>query len=223
MARPKKGSWKKIKRLGRYLLRYPRLIWQFEDADVGGVEYVDVFSDSDWAGDKVGRKSTSGGVAMIAGGVIKTWSSTQGTLSLSVGEAEYYALIKAAAEGLGIQSLAKDMGYDLKVRIWVDSTTAKAIAARIGLGKVRHMEVKYLWAQQAMKNKRFEVRKVPGEKNYADIGTKPKSAKEMMELLDKMGARLIQRGGSHQFSRTRRCDGGKAWADFDFEEDSSCE
>ena len=123
MARPKKGSWKKIKRLGRYLLQYPRLIWQFEDADVGAIEYVDVFSDSDWAGDKVERKSTSGGVAMIAGGVIKTWSSTQGTLSLSVGEAEYYALIKAAAEGLGIQSLAKDMGYDLKVRIWVDSTT----------------------------------------------------------------------------------------------------
>ena len=68
---------------------------------------------------------------MVAGGVVKTWSSTQGTLSLSVGEAEYYALIKAAAEGLGNQALAKDMGYDLKVRIWVDSTTAKAIAARL--------------------------------------------------------------------------------------------
>ena len=106
---------------------------------------------------------------MIAGGVIKTWSSSKRTLSLSGGEAEYYALIKAAAEGLWMQSLAKDMGYDLKVRLWVDSTTAKAIAARIGLGKVRHMEVKYLWDQQALRSKRFEIRKVPGEKNYADI------------------------------------------------------
>ena len=219
MARPKKGSWKKIKRLGRYLMQYPRLIWQFEDADVGAIEYVDVFSDSDWAGDKVERKSTSGGVAMIAGGVIKTWSSTQGTLSLSVGEAEYYALIKAAAEGLGIQSLAKDMGYDLKVRIWVDSTTAKAIAARIGLGKVSHMEVKHLWAQQAMMNQEFELRKFLGEKNYADIGAKPKSVKEMMELLDKMGERVVQRRGGHHSSRKRRCDGGEAWADFDIEED----
>jgi hypothetical protein len=173
MASPKKGSWKKIKRLGRYLLQYPRLVWQFVDADVESTEYLDVFSDSDWAGDKMERKSTSGGVAMIAGGVIKTWSSSQRTLSLSVGEAEYYALIKAAAEGLGMQSLAKDMGYDLKVRLWVDSTTAKAIAARIGLGKVRHMEVKYLWAQQALRSKRFEIRKVPGEKNYADIGLEP--------------------------------------------------
>ena len=97
---------------------------------------------------------------MIAGVAVKTWSSTQGTLALSVGEAEYYALIKAAAEGLGLQALAKDMGYEMKVRIWVDSTTAKAIAARLGLGRVRHLEVKYLWAQQALKRKRFEILKV---------------------------------------------------------------
>ena len=96
---------------------------------------------------------------MIAGGVVKTWSSTQATLSLSVGEAEYYAMIKAAAEGFGIQALAKDVGYCFQLRNWADSTTAKAIATRIGLGKVRHMEVKYLWVQQAMKDKRFEVKK----------------------------------------------------------------
>ena len=130
--------------------------------------------------------------------MVKSWSLTQSVIALSSGEAEYYALIKAAAEGLGIQALAKDMGYDLKVRIWVDSTTAKAIVARLGLGKIRRMEVKYLWAQQAMKNKRFEIRKVPGQKNFADIGTKPKSATEMRELMNDMGARLIRRSGDCQ-------------------------
>ena len=99
---------------------------------------------------------------MIAGGVVKTGSSTQGTLALSVGEAEYYALTNAAAEGLGLQALAQDMGYEMKVRIWVDSTTAKAIATRLGLGRVRHMEVMYVWAQQALKRKRFEILKVKG-------------------------------------------------------------
>ena len=213
MAKPKKGSWKKIKRLGRYLLQYPRLIWQFEDADVGAIEYVDVFSDSDWAGDKVERKSTSGGVAMIAGGVIKTWSSTQGTLSLSVGEAEYYALIKAAAEGLGIQSLAKDMGYDLKVRIWVDSTTAKAIAARIGLGKVRHMEVKYLWAQQAHKVGRFDVHKIASEKNPAYINTKPKSGAEMAPKIKSVGGWLMKRAGKNPWETCIAEKFVGSWAD----------
>jgi hypothetical protein len=207
MAKPKKGSWKKVERLGRYLLRYPRLIWQYEDAEVGGVEYIDVFSDSDWAGNKTERKSTSGGVAMIAGGVAKIWSSTQATMSLSVGEAEYYALVKAAAEGLGIQALAKDMAFDFQLGIWVDSATVKAIAARIGLGEVRHMEVKYLWVQQAMKAKQFEVKKVAGEENFAGIGTKPKRCSEMVELVGQMVARLIRRESSHLRTCFRRHEG----------------
>jgi hypothetical protein len=119
------------------------------------------------------------------------------------------------------------MGYDFQLRIWVDSTTAKAIAARIGLGKVRHMEVKYLWVQQAMKAKKFEVKKVAGEKNFADIGTKPKRFSEMVELLDQMGARLIRREGSHlracfrrhEGERKDRREGGEAWADAEDEEE----
>ena len=95
---------------------------------------------------------------------------------MSSGEAEYYALVKAAAEALGIQALAKDLGLEMKIRLWVDSTAAKAIVARIGLGKVRHMEAKYLWAQQAHRDGRLEVRKMSGLVNPADISTKPKSA-----------------------------------------------
>ena len=51
-----------------------------------------------WAGDRHSRKS------------IQHCSSTQGSVALSVGEAEYYALVKGAAEGLGIQALARDLG-----------------------------------------------------------------------------------------------------------------
>ena len=70
---------------------------------------------------------------------MKTWSSTQSVPALSSGEAEYYALVKAAAEALGIQALAKDLGLEMNIRFWADSTAAKAIVVRIGLGKVRHM------------------------------------------------------------------------------------
>ena len=80
------------------------------------------------------------------------------SIALSVGEAEYYALVKAAAEGLGIQSLARDLGIELTLRLWVDSTIgnrlshrlgqgaiASRIGSRIGLGKVRHIFTRYLW------------------------------------------------------------------------------
>ena len=81
---------------------------------------------------------------MIDGGTVKHWSSTQATIALSVGVAEYYALVKAAAEGLAMVALGRDLGYELNLRIWVDSTTATAIVTRLGLGKVCHMEVKFL-------------------------------------------------------------------------------
>ena len=68
-----------------------------------------------------------------------------------MGEAEYYALIKADAEGLGMVFLAKDLGDDFELDIHVDSNTAKAIVSRLGLGRVRHLEVRFLWAQEAFK------------------------------------------------------------------------
>ena len=58
---------------------------------------------------------------MIDGGTVKHWCSTQATIALSVGEAEYYALVKAAAEGL-LVALGR-LGIRVQFGIWVDSTT----------------------------------------------------------------------------------------------------
>ena len=69
-----------------------------------------VFSDSDWAGDRDTRRSRSGGVALLAGCTVKSWSNRQATPAMSSAEAEYYAMVKASAEALGIQALAADLG-----------------------------------------------------------------------------------------------------------------
>ena len=159
------------------------------------------------------RKSTSGGVAVISGGAIKHWSSTQGTIALSVGEAEYYAMIKAAAEGLGLVALGMDMGFDFKLRLWVDSNAAKAIASRLGLGRVRHMEVKYLWAQEAHRKKRFEIRKIAGLRNPADVLTKPLSALDMSPKLAAVGGTLVVRARGGWERKTKM-----NWADLTEEE-----
>jgi len=214
MSRPKKHHWKLLMRLARYLLKYPRLIWTFGKVESEGPGFLDVYSDSDWAGDKVERKSTSGGIASISGGAIKHWASTQSTIALSSGEAEYYALIKAAAEGLGIQSVARDLGIELTIRIWVDSTAAKAVVSRIGLGKVRHMEVKYLWAQQAHKAGRFLVRKIAGTRNPADVLTKPLSAADMGPKIALVGASLVYKRTLDSWVDSAKVS-GKKWADMD--------
>ena len=59
-----------------------------------------------------------------------------------------------------MQSVMHDLGWKMRVRLWVDSSVAKSIASRIGLGRVRHLEVKFLWLQAVVRDKRLEVKKV---------------------------------------------------------------
>jgi hypothetical protein len=196
MAVPTKRSWGKIKRLARYLLEHPRLVLKFsKKTREGHREVLDVFGDSDWAGCLRTRRSTTGGIATLSGTAVKSWSSTQASVAQSSGEAEYYALARAAAEGLGLQALLRDLGWDACVRVWVDSSAAKSIASRIGLGKLRHLEVKFLWIQDMLKNKKIQIRKIRGDANPADNLTKPKTIRDMNQngMLKSVGAEVLKR------------------------------
>eukprot|EP00974_Lingulodinium_polyedra_P095560 9261497-Lingulodinium_polyedra.AAC.1 len=133
MSNPTKGAWRKLKRIARYFIGVRRIVQEFR-AD-GDERVIEVFTDSDWAGCRETRKSVSGGVICLGGDVVKTWSKSQGSISLSSGEAEYYALVKGSAEALGMKSLMADMGIQCEVRMRVDSSAAKGIASRRGVGK----------------------------------------------------------------------------------------
>ena len=127
-------------------------------------------------------------MVVVDGAGIKHWSRTQKARALISGEAEYYALVTGSAEGLGIQSLAEDLGWKVKVRVWTDSSAGKSVAMRRGLGKLRHVELKWLWVQDMVKEGKVEIKKVRGEENVADHLTKPKTRKEIEEKLRKVGA-----------------------------------
>ena len=45
--------------------------------------------------------------------LIKCWSSTQASLALSSGEAEYYGVVRGTGIGLGQQALGRDAGFEL--------------------------------------------------------------------------------------------------------------
>ena len=71
---------------------------------------------------------------MLGWHLFKSWSSTQPSISLSSGEAEYYGVVKAAGIALGQQSLMRDLGMDVGVRVWTDSSAAVGMGGRSGLG-----------------------------------------------------------------------------------------
>ena len=85
---------------------------------------------------------------MIGSHCLRTYSSTQSTVSLSSGEAECYGLVKGGAAGLGHQAIMNDYGVDLPVRLWTDSSAALGISKRSGLGKIRHLATHTLWLQE---------------------------------------------------------------------------
>ena len=110
MSAPTETSVAAMKRLGRY--RHKRLVWTYPFQRAEG---IDVYSDTDWSGCLRTRKSTSGGCIMLGKHCIRTWSSTQPSVTLSSGEAEFYGLVKASGAGLGPHSLLKDLGLNLSV------------------------------------------------------------------------------------------------------------
>lgn len=77
---------------------------------------------------------------MLSQHTIRTWSSTQPSVTLSSGEAEFYGLVEAAGADLGHQAIMKDFCTSLPVCVWTDSSAALGIASRSGLGKLRHLE-----------------------------------------------------------------------------------
>ena len=111
--------------------------------------------------------------------LIKSCPLTQSGISLSSGEAEYYALVKGASCVLGIQAMMKELRADAQVRIKTDAIAAVGIASRRGLGKVKHIDVTQLWTYDKVAEKKIKLQQVGTKENVADALTKGISHEEM--------------------------------------------
>ena len=111
MAKPTAVSMRRLKRIARYLKGVPRMVQHFRPS--GPCQEVVVIVDSDWAGCKRTRKSTSGGVARLGKSVLKPLAATQSVIALSSGEAAYYGLVKGRSTGLGMKGMLDDAGSNM--------------------------------------------------------------------------------------------------------------
>ena len=78
------------------------------------------------------------------------------------------------------------------VQVALDSSTAKSIASRSGVGKVRHLDTKALWVQEAVRTGRLSLHKVRGDANPANLLTKPLSHDDMLSELDILKAKVVK-------------------------------
>jgi len=168
------------------------LIHKYDWGSGAADDYLEVYCDTDFAGCKETRRSTSGGVCLFGGSNIKQWSKTQTTIALSSGEAELHGINSGITQGLGLQSIAKDLGFDVKVRVHSDATAALGICRRRGLGKIRHLDVADLWAQDKVRSGAIELCKILGAENPADIMTKYIEKPLLEKMLLKMNMHVME-------------------------------
>ena len=187
-----RNSQAKLKRVCRYLAGRPRFVHQYNWGDGSDAEQtLELFVDTDFAGCKETRRSTSGGVCLLNGSNIRQWSKTQTTIALSSGEAELHGINAGITQALGLQSIAKDLGFTYNIRVHSDATAALGMCRRRGLGKVRHLDVADLWAQAKVRTGVVQLVKVLGADNPADIMTKYTDRPILEKMLLKMNMHCL--------------------------------
>ena len=97
-------------------------------------------------------------------------------------------MLKGTVEALGLSAVAEELGFVFRPpRVGSDSTAAKGTAYRHGLGKLKHLDLKYLWIQEAARSKRVVIVKEDTETNFGDLMTKHLAEERMTKLLHGAG------------------------------------
>nr|GEV05098.1 retrovirus-related Pol polyprotein from transposon TNT 1-94 [Tanacetum cinerariifolium] len=171
-ANPKESHLVAVKRIFRYLKGTPNLgLWYLKGSGFD----LKAYSDSDYAGCNLDRKSTSGG-CQILGGKLVCWSAKkQSSVAMSSAEAGYVAAAGCCAQVLWIKSqLANyDILYD-KMPIFCDNTSAIAISNNPLLhSRTKHIDIMYHFIRDHILKGDIELHFVPTDLQLADIFTKP--------------------------------------------------
>ena len=99
--------------------------------------------------------------------------------------------MKGSAAGLALQSLLADWGIHMGLDILSDSSAARGFSSRQGLGRMRHVQTRYLWVQERVKEGHLRVLPVRGKNNPADMFTKAVSGRLREKFLAKLGFRHV--------------------------------
>ncbi|GJW17669.1 retrovirus-related pol polyprotein from transposon TNT 1-94 [Tanacetum coccineum] len=191
-ANPKESHLVAVKRNFRYLRGTQNLgLWYPKGPGFD----LKAYSDSDYAGCNLDRKSTSGG-CQILGGKLVCWSAKkQSSMAMSSAEAEYVAAVGCCAQVLWIKSRLAD--YDVlydKVPIFCDNTSAIAISNNPVLhSRTKHIDIRYHFIRDHILKGDIKIHFVPTDLQLADIFTKPLVEPSFTRLVAELGMLNIEK------------------------------
>ncbi|KAJ9558522.1 hypothetical protein OSB04_013136 [Centaurea solstitialis] len=161
-----------VKRILRYLKGTPDFgLWYPKDS---GFELI-AYTDSDHAGCKLNRKSTSGACQFL-GDKLVSWSSRkQNCVSLSTAEAEYVVAACCCSQVLWMKTQLADFGYTMqRIPIYCDSKSAIQITANpVQHSRTKHIDIRYHFIKDHIEKGNIELYFVESDYQLADLFTKP--------------------------------------------------
>ena len=197
MSQPTVTVLQRLRKVMGYVKGTPEYAVMLEEPEAGQGKWKttnDAFwilesaSDSDWPSNREHRRSTSSGVHLVNGLLMFASSRTQKIVSLSSCEAELHAMVSTLADGIYIKRCLEFVtGSQVFHCLMTDSSSARQLCAKQGVGKLRHVSGKILWIQQHVLAGDVQVCQLPTVWNIADLGTKSLNASRVRFLLHELG------------------------------------
>ena len=157
-----------------------------------GVKDLVGFPDSDWAADLNDRKSTSWYIFQVNGTVVSWRSKKQTSVALSTAEAEYMALASAAQEAVWMRQLTTDLMGESTSPIVIFEVNQSAISMAKNPqfhGCAKHIDIKYHFIREQVKNGTVELKYCRSEEMIADILMKGLCLKKFARLQEMAGVK----------------------------------
>jgi hypothetical protein len=169
---PKESHLIAVKRIFRYLLGTIDLgLWYPKSNSFDLISYTD----ADFAGCKIDRKSTSGTCHFLGHSLVSWFSKKQNSVALSTAEAEYVAAGSCCAQSLYIKQQLEDFKilFD-HIPIRCDNTSAISLSKNpIQHSRTKHIEIRYHFIRDHVQKGDIELEFVSTDSQWADILTKP--------------------------------------------------
>ena len=121
----------------------------------------------------------------IGNHLIAAWSRVQRRIALGSGEAELYAGMRGISDTLGFVHMMRevhtlDWGHIIHR---VDASACRAIILRRGCGGLKHITVKSLWYQEAVRDYSIVVERISRDAMHAHILASTSSAEDLKKHL----------------------------------------
>ena len=184
---PSSADFAMMKHVFRYILGAVNYQLNFRKSK-NGLQLIG-YSDANCGSSVVDRRSTSGYYFMLneSGPVISWKSKKQPTVALSSCESEYMALCSAVQETVYLERLLNDVlkSSFSPVTIFVDNQGTIALSKNpVHHNRFKHIDIKYHFIRENVKDEKVNLIYVPTDKNIADMLTKPSSKLKLMIFRD---------------------------------------